>query len=246
MARTIAIGDIHGAVKALTQVIDLIKPGPGDEFIFMGDYVDGWPDSAEVVDFLIQFQKTNRCVFIRGNHDVWCELWLQGNKPDTIWLQHGGKATIESYGRLPDESRYEHLEFFAQLENYKVDAENRLFTHAGYSTLEGPAYEFRDGQYSWDRSLWETAFKMQQKQKETNINPADYPKKFQLYKEIYIGHTPTIFYNIATPVHALNIWNTDTGAGFDGKLSAIEINSQEIWQSDPVPELYPGITGRAR
>ena len=243
MARTIAIGDIHGALKALQQVLDELNPEKEDKFIFLGDYVDGWPDSAQVVSFLINFSNNHDSVFIRGNHDIWYELWLHGNKADSIWLHHGGKATIESYKKLEDEARHDHLDFFAKLQNYVVDEANRLFIHAGYSTLDGPDYEFRDGRYYWDRSLWQSALKLELK---GGLTVDEYPPVFRLYNEIFIGHTPTIFYDIDVPIKALNIRNVDTGAGFDGKLTALEINTGQLWQSSRIPELYPGLQGRTR
>ena len=135
------------------------------------------------------------------------------------------------------------LNFFAKLQNYLVDEANRIFIYAGYSTLEGPAYEFRDGGYSWDRSLWQSALKLELK---GGLNVDEYPAIFRLYEEIFIGHTPTIFYDIDIPIQALNIRNVDTGAGFDGKLSALEINTGQLWQSFQIPELYPGLQGRIR
>jgi serine/threonine protein phosphatase 1 len=41
-----------------------------------------------------------------------------------------------------------------------------------------------------------------------------------------------------------NVWNIDTGAGFHGKLTALDISTKEFWQSDPVPALYPNEKGR--
>ena len=41
-----------------------------------------------------------------------------------------------------------------------------------------------------------------------------------------------------------NIWNVDTGAAFKGKISAMNINSKEVFQSDLLPSLYPNEKGR--
>jgi serine/threonine protein phosphatase 1 len=243
MGRKIVIGDIHGALRALQQVLAMVDAKQGDQFIFLGDYVDGWPESAQVVVYLMQFAEKHDCIFLRGNHDVWCDLWLKGNKADTIWLKHGGQQTIESYLSVPDRDRHDHLQFFATLHNFVVDDSARLFIHAGYSRNEGPVAEFQNGTYSWDRTLWENALKLQLSKPP---QPADYPPRYQLYKEIYIGHTPTIFDNITTPFRALNVYNVDTGAGFDGRLSAIDVGSGQYWQSDIAPDFYPGITGRSR
>jgi len=71
-----------------------------------------------------------------------------------------------------------------------------------------------------------------------------FPKRLKKFSEIYIGHTPTLYYDIDVPMQAANVWNIDTGAAFKGKLSVIDIDTKEYWQSDPVPGLYPGETGR--
>ncbi len=65
-ARKIVIGDIHGALKALEQIIAMLKVEKTDELIFMGDFVDGWSESARVVQYLINLEKTNHCIFIKG------------------------------------------------------------------------------------------------------------------------------------------------------------------------------------
>ncbi|HEY4967208.1 MAG TPA: metallophosphoesterase, partial [Puia sp.] len=38
MSRKIVIGDIHGALKALKQVMAQLDPQHADEFVFLGDY----------------------------------------------------------------------------------------------------------------------------------------------------------------------------------------------------------------
>ena len=71
-----------------------------------------------------------------------------------------------------------------------------------------------------------------------------YPKRLLLYNEIYIGHTPTLYYDVDVPMQGCNVWNVDTGAAFHGRLSAMDIDTKEFWQSDVVQELYPAEKGR--
>jgi serine/threonine protein phosphatase 1 len=66
------------------------------------------------------------------------------------------------------------------------------------------------------------------------------------YSEIYIGHTPTLNFLKDKPMNAVNVWNVDTGAAFTGPLSAIDINTKEIFQSDTLKALYPEEKGRNR
>ena len=35
-----------------------------------------------------------------------------------------------------------------------------------------------------------------------------------------------------------NVWNLDTGAGFNGRVTMMDIDTKIFWQSDPIPSLY--------
>jgi len=69
MSRTLVIGDIHGRLRALLQIMDRAKVTQKDNLIFLGDYVDGWGESPQVIDYLIELGKRQKCIFIKGNHD---------------------------------------------------------------------------------------------------------------------------------------------------------------------------------
>jgi serine/threonine protein phosphatase 1 len=38
----------------------------------------------------------------------------------------------------------------------------------------------------------------------------------------------------------------DTGAGWSGVLSMMNVDTKEVFTSDPVPDLYPGVVGRIK
>ncbi len=241
MSRTLVIGDMHGALKALQQLIKRAKITTEDTLIFLGDYVDGWSQSAALVSFLITLKKTHRCIFIRGNHDDLCYTWLTQKTYNPEWMIHGGQVTIDSYSKLSQEEINIHLSFFEDLINYHVDDYNRLFLHAGFSNLHGPHREYFDETFYWDRTLWETALALNPGMKKTDLI---YPKRLLLFDEIYIGHTPVTRIDKTIPVNASCVWNIDTGAAFKGPLTAIDIDTKEYWQSDPVYRLYPNENGR--
>ena len=71
-----------------------------------------------------------------------------------------------------------------------------------------------------------------------------YPKRFTLYKEIYIGHTPVSRIGETTPVQRAMIWNVDTGAAFKGPLTIMDVDTKEFWQSEPLNHLYFDEKGR--
>jgi serine/threonine protein phosphatase 1 len=241
IVRTFVVGDIHGGLKALKIVLEKAAVTKEDTLIFLGDYVDGWNESAQVISFLIDLHNEQKCIFIKGNHDVWCEDWLRTGKADPKWLIHGGQATIESYAAITEVEKRMHLHFLQRMKLFFVDTKNRLFIHAGFTSMNGPEQEFYDSNFIWDRTLWEMALAVD---KTLNIDSAFYPKRLKLYKEIFIGHTPTTNYNQPQPMHAGNVQNIDTGAGFLGKLTIMDIHSYEFWQSDSLPNLYPYEKGR--
>lgn len=239
--RTFVIGDIHGGFKALQQVMQRARISEQDQLIFLGDYVDGWSQPVEVIDQLIALKESHQCIFLKGNHDSLLEEWIKTRKKNQHWLDAGGKITAEAYQKLPYEKVLAHLDFLASLKNYHLDKENRLFVHAGFSKTSGIENEYYDYVFYWDRTLWETALAT-----DPRLTPEDvrYPKRFTFFKEIFIGHTPTTRIGISQPVNALNVWNADTGAAFRGPLSMMDIDTKEVFQSDPVYLLYPEENGR--
>ena len=239
--RTLVIGDIHGALEALVQLLHRIHLQPQDRLIFLGDYVDGWSQSAQLIDFLLELEAQYQCIFIKGNHDTWCEDWLRTGLANRYWLMHGGQQTLFSYKGLKQEQLAAHRDFFSRLHNFYVDDQNRLFIHAGFSSMHGPEKEHYVSNYSWDRTLWEMALTMDRRiRKDSKL----YPKRLLLYEEIYIGHTPTLYYDSDRPMQGCNVWNIDTGAAFYGKLSALDVDTKQVWQSDTVQDLYPNEKGR--
>ena len=206
MRRTLVIGDIHGGLRALKQVFERAEITGADKLIFVGDYVDGWSESAQTVDFLMELQQP--CVFIKGNHDLWCEQWLERSELNEIWLRHGGAETLESYRNYSKEQKEKHLSFFKAMCYFYIDDKNLLLTAIN---LHGRR---------------------------------EYPEPYYLFHEIFIGHTPVTYLGHTRPLHVLNVWAIDTGAAFKGRLTVLDADTKQFWQSDPLPELYPGERGR--
>lgn len=267
--RKIVIGDIHGALKALKQVLERCKYSSlRDQLIFVGDYSDGWSETAELVSYLLDLQKIakHKPIFICGNHDIWVRDWLNSGHKNPVWEMNGGQATIDSYiktGLVLDEA---HKDFYKYLTNWYIDDDNNLFIHAGWEYIEG---DFVVGATMprgtgggigamachWDRSLVQSAFSVR------GLPDAKFDKLNE-FNQIFIGHTTTENWTIKphlpeykhneqprngkiiVPMNAFNLWNVDTGAGWTGKLTAMDINTKEFWQSDFCNELYPNDKGR--
>lgn len=239
--RTLVIGDIHGGLKALEQVLERAAVTTEDLLIFLGDYVDGWSDAVATVNFLIQLKVTHKCVLLKGNHDELCENWLQTGRAHELWLRSGGESTVNSYQEVQDSIKDIHLQFYNQLDDYYLDSENRLYLHAGFTNLKGVDHEYFSKTFYWDRTLWELALSLNP---ELSLESPKYPPRLKNYREIYIGHTPVTRIGKSTPQRAANVWNIDTGAAFKGSLSIMDADTKHYWQSDPVYTLYPEEKGR--
>jgi serine/threonine protein phosphatase 1 len=239
--KTFVIGDIHGGLIALHQILERAPVTTNDTLIFLGDYVDGWSQSPQVLDFLIVLKQTYKCIFIKGNHDEILLKWLHERKENMTWYKHGGEATVLAYSKVDTRKKLEHIAFLQSLENYYLDQENRLFLHAGFTNMNGVHHEYFPKLYYWDRTLWETALALDKTLKADDLS---FPKRFTLYKEIYIGHTPVTQIGKTVPVQRSVVWNIDTGAAFKGPLTILDVDTKEFWQSEPLSELYPNEKGR--
>ena len=195
-----------------------------DRLICLGDVCDGWPDTKQSVEYLLNVKKVT---YIMGNHDLWMYNWMQSAKTESIWLNQGGEATVRSYA---DGVPLTHVQFFQRALPYFIE-KNRLFVHAGIDP-KVPIEEQGMDTFLWDRTLVHQALELYN----LNIN-----RTLTDYDEVFVGHTPILS---RQPVKACGIWMMDTGAGWSGVLSMMDVETKEMFVSDPVPELYPGIAGR--
>jgi len=112
-SRVYAVGDIHGRLDLLDNLLRQVEDddavrGPAETtVIFLGDLVDRGPDSAQVVQRLLDL--SNRTVHVRfllGNHEEVFLKALAGEKGAMpFFIRIGGKQTLLSYGITEDEYR---------------------------------------------------------------------------------------------------------------------------------------------
>jgi serine/threonine protein phosphatase 1 len=115
--RLAAIGDVHGCLFQLKELIQKIKDFYNDDdtfFIFLGDIIDRGPYSVETVRYVKEMVESGKAVCIRGNHE---DMYLSG-KPydDSVIL---GEEEIRFLKSLP--------------EHYETT--NHYFVHAGVDPL---------------------------------------------------------------------------------------------------------------
>ena len=106
---TIAVGDIHGNLAALNDMLDQIcgESRGGDTIVFLGDYIDRGPDTRGCVEAIFAFQREVEAevVCLLGNHEDWL------------------LRTLRDYGR---HSWLLGMEAFDTIRSYSVDAVETL------------------------------------------------------------------------------------------------------------------------
>lgn len=225
------VGDIHGAHKALVQCLERSSFNPEqDLLISLGDLCDGWPETDKVIDELLRIK---HLTLILGNHDTWLLRWIEEGKADAIWKNQGGQATMAAYQRDRTKVPLTHTSLLQSARSF-LELDNKLFVHGGFNP-DYPLEKQDNNIFLWDRTLLREAVWFHEKK------PGH---TFGAWTDIFIGHTPTEVFQTVEPVHACNVWALDTGAGWSGKLTIMDIDSHAYWQSDLVPGLYPHDEGR--
>ena len=186
--RLIAIGDIHGEINNLENLLAELSIKRGDTVVFLGDYIDRGKNSKEVVETLIKLSKKSNCIFLKGNHEQMLIEAFEKRQNNDIenWLLAGGISTVESYGGFENIFKL-HGDFFFFFISYYMTPEF-LFVHAGMKP-EYPVEKQKEDDLFWIRDEFIYA-------------------KINLPQRIIFGHTP--FYE---PLILPDKIGIDTGLG---------------------------------
>ena len=203
--RLLAIGDIHGCLQQLEELLNRVAPTGQDQVVFLGDYVDRGPTSSGVIDCLIEFGRSfPATVFLRGNHEQMFTDYLDGLDP-TAFLFNGGLKTLDSYhdsGLWPVPQS--HRSFLDTLVNcYQTD--DYIFVHAGLRPGV-PLADQDPGDLLWIRREF--------------IN-SDY----DWGKTVIYGHTP-----LEHPFLGETRLGLDTGCVYGRRLTCCEVRTRQLWQ----------------
>jgi serine/threonine protein phosphatase 1 len=241
--RIYAIGDIHGRYDLLKSLLDQIaadeaaRGGSPATLIFLGDLVDRGPESAQVVERLLQLSRerpegTTR--FLLGNHEEVFLGVLGGDiKALKFFNRIGGRETILSYGISETEydgSDYpalmelvldrvpaQHGEFLRSFEDMIIVGDY-VYVHAGIRPSE-PLEKQRASDLRWIRD-------------EFLSSTAPHPK--------IVVHGHTISDDVEITNNRIGI---DTGAYRSGTLTAMGFEGESRWQIQT--ELVADIAGLA-
>jgi len=247
VARTFAIGDIHGDLPALERIFERLPlPGEGDSVVFLGDYVDRGPGSAQVIQFIRRLAQRGpaKVVALRGNHE---DAWLR--VIDRGWPEYvlptgngclaamrsftGGRAVVDDEKPRSDEVRSllsgaffpkDIVRWMRDLP-YWYEDEHAIYVHAGLPKGEN-GFLHPSAAPLPAALLW--------------LRDDDFFRNYR-GKLVVFGHTATAFLppelSTYTPEDPLDVWagpccvGLDTGAGKGGFLTALELPAMHVYES---------------
>lgn len=226
---------------------------PDDTLVFLGDYVDRGPHSAQVIAAIRSLQAEPKCrvVALRGNHeDAWLRV-LEGGWPEFVMPPANGcLATMRSFTGAAHPQRGEWpgpdevgpltagsflppavVEWMRSLPWWYED-EHAIYVHAGVPAADG---------------RWQHPSEVKPRSILLWTREAD---MFTGYrgKTLVIGHTMTKLLppelSSHTPADPKDLWAgedviaIDTGCGKGGFLTAVELPRRVVYESRsarPVP-----------
>jgi len=246
-ARTFVIGDLHGDAQQLFRLMACLPElDAKDTLVFIGDYVDRGPASAQVVEYVRGLSSVTpaKVVALRGNHeDAWLRVidegwdefvlpplngclaayrsFVGGPVPREVDLpKPDERMIVQSGGFFPDEV----VEWFRSLPHWYED-DHAIYVHAGLPAGDDGFMHPREVNAPI-ALLWcrDEAF-------------------FREYrgKRVVFGHTLTSALAEEMPegiqCDGLGVWclgdaiGIDTGCGHGGYLTALELPAMNIYDS---------------
>jgi len=246
--RLIAVGDIHGHRGKLVDLIGKVQPGPDDQLVFLGDYIDRGPDSKGVLDYLMKLQEQYpETVFIRGNHEQMMLDALHEAHPDRLpadWLrldvESPGFSTAGcSYREYPNRSMWGRNGGLECFESFCVgkdqDEPSRLYEPLlPWDDIPQKYIDFLIVTKIWHR---QSGFLFVHAGFRENHLPLDQQRFIMLWdryappgdQEIHVvGHQPSLD---GRPFFEESRYSLDTGAAYGRPLTACDVLTKEVWQA---------------
>ena len=243
MGRNLIVGDIHSRYEKLISVLEKASYNPSADTLYsVGDFCDRGKEAVKTLRFLMD-QKNLKAVV--GNHDIMLQNWLYTGLRDDHWLRYlGGNRTVQD---IVYRNLIKHAECTAiaswlhSLPLVRVE-DRYIVVHGGipyrfdiddlvsYQEMERPVYGMSSSSEAlvWDRDYMLSAYVCVNPEMRDEIDIDRDP--FDTDKTIFVGHTPIPEGKpfISEEYHLVAL---DTGAGRDGPLTLMDMDTLEYWQA---------------
>ena len=248
---TYAIGDIHGNLSALDDLLAKVTPEmtPQDTLVFLGDYIDRGPNSRGCVERIVRLKEeaTFPVVTLLGNHEQWM-LRTMNDPTKHSWL-FGMEAleTIRSYSdaaaeTLTDQMAALGIRLFTEKKAlpYETFFEAMPESHIGFfrglrSYYRAPDVICVHGGMSFDGVLDPL---------DENVHvwgPLGFPEDYAGHEPVVYGHHDNCIVDANGLVHPCAGANRTFGidSSSHGVLIAMRFPDRTVWQSSVATNRQP-------
>ncbi len=203
-ARTLIIGDVHGCIHELDDLLDKLQPDlENDRVIFIGDLINKGPDSRGVIERFHQLGATS----ILGNHEH--RLIEQ--------VEHRGRKS-RSFRQLVRSLNGAFLPFVEEVKTWPlfIEEDDVMIVHGGLVPGQHPSETPVDTLVhirTWDG-------------KGENLQNPKNPPWFDLYTDkrlVVFGHWAAL-----GGIQRDNVIGLDTGCVYGNKLSALILPERKV------------------
>lgn len=209
--RIFAVGDVHGCLDELEELLGMLRLSAIDRLVFLGDLINRGPASIEVVHYVRRLRNT-RCLL--GNHELRllraCRSGNTSGLKDYDW---------ETFGKMTPED----WEFFDNMEILlEIPREGTVFVHGGF--LPAPNWREQGAEIVTEVQHLDPQ-KRQWGRRRQLPDGVPWQNCWEGPPFVICGHTPRreVF---------RRPWSMciDTGCVYGGKLTACEIRTLELFQ----------------
>ena len=216
---TYLTSDPHGDLRSFKKLLNKIKFDPGTDIMYiLGDVLDRGTENLALLCYVREYIDRGSMFLIKGNHELFAEMYLDGRLDAEQWIAWGGKNTLKDIEALGSEEKKELKVFISGLCHYKVlqgKEKTILLTHSGLDADHIVETESGlDVIASIDKALETDEFQYLISN-DIHYMPAGQIKKMDIYT--IVGHVPVMRLNedgsckIVQKKHYMCI---DTGAAY--------------------------------
>lgn len=226
------ISDIHGDFSRFQKMLEKIHFNSQNDVLYiLGDVLDRGRENLALFEFVNNCESMH---LIKGNHELFAQMYLEGKLKKEKWIAWGGEYTVEEVDALGDKDKarlYEQLQALNLYIEIQVENEKWILTHSG---LDADCIVEKEGKVIATESI-EAAAKINEFKLmiSNDIHYMPTTKLKTLDKFVVVGHTPVIRLNEDGSyriIHEANYMCIDSGAGHrkqGGKMSCYCIETQQ-------------------
>ena len=236
MAKTFIIGDVHGCIDELQELMQQLAPSANDHIIFIGDLIDRGPDSLGVVREVVRWSNRFNVQLVLGNHE---EKFLRyAHHIKTASGLETEMKGIDEFPNLLSGLNDDELTFLQSAYHaLHLPELNTLLVHGGlWRNIDFPlpaSYRFLD-KHNLDKKRMALLNKTRFLNSVGNFVALGEEKASdsfwaEVYEgqwgHVFFGHQPFLQSEPKRFIHATGI---DTGCVYGGWLSAVEISNKGV------------------